>query len=132
MSTKREIDLRDDWDLCFLPGQTVQMSMVFRCSEYPENTCLTCHTVCDTSVNGNDRYLQIVGFETFEEDINCQACGTIFDRGIVIVRARGLPRYEEDRYPLSHGPPVIPRSAVSIQRKRVELATEETRWFRRV
>lgn len=29
-STKRDIDLASDWDLCFLPGQRVEMSMIFQ------------------------------------------------------------------------------------------------------
>ena len=33
--TKRDIDLRTDWEVCFSPGQRVDMSMIF--SGMPQN-----------------------------------------------------------------------------------------------
>ncbi len=60
-STKRDIDLKKDWDVRFLPGQRVEMSMVFQGPGHPNNTCPSCRTSCSGSG---------------DEDINCQMCGT--------------------------------------------------------
>lgn len=41
-ATKREIDLSRDWEVCFLPGQKVDMSMIFSTSKDDGSTCPSC------------------------------------------------------------------------------------------
>jgi hypothetical protein len=53
--TKRDIDLGKDWDLCFSPGQQVDMSMIFsRRGWIAGNLCPRCRSECE---------------EAYEEDI---------------------------------------------------------------
>lgn len=40
--TKRTIDLRRPWETCFLPGQRIEMSMVFSQIETSKSTCPSC------------------------------------------------------------------------------------------
>jgi hypothetical protein len=42
LATKEDIDLADNWEACFRPGQTVEMSMTFhrygpKCQQYRED-----------------------------------------------------------------------------------------------
>lgn len=47
-STKRDIDLGKDWDLCFSPGQQVDMRMVYsRGRLIANNLCPKCRTECE-------------------------------------------------------------------------------------
>jgi len=48
-STKHDIDLGTDWDVCFFPGQRVEMSMVFEQQQNTGNQCPTCQEMCDPS-----------------------------------------------------------------------------------
>ena len=41
--TKRAIDLGRPWSICFLPGQKIDMSMVFSQAETPKSNCPGCH-----------------------------------------------------------------------------------------
>lgn len=45
--TGRLVDLTQDWDSCFLPGQTALMSMVFHQRKGPGSTCPSCKAACD-------------------------------------------------------------------------------------
>lgn len=47
--TKKDINLMSDWDVCFSPGQRVEMSMVFERKIGPTSNCSKCKTVCDDS-----------------------------------------------------------------------------------
>lgn len=40
--TKRMIDLKKPWSMCMLPGQKVDMSMIFSQDEIPRSTCPGC------------------------------------------------------------------------------------------
>ena len=62
-STKRDIDLTRDWDLCFLPGQRVEMSMIFKRPMQPYRTCPSCYTLHSPSE---------------DENIDCDTCGMTF------------------------------------------------------
>ena len=62
-STKRDIDLTRDWDLCFLPGQRVEMSMIFKRPMQPYRTCPSCYTLHSPSEH---------------ENIDCDTCGMTF------------------------------------------------------
>ena len=42
--TKRSIDLRKPWLSCMLPGQRVDMSMIFQQADIPRSTCPGCHS----------------------------------------------------------------------------------------
>ena len=44
--SKQDIDLNTDWDLCFSPGQRVEMSMIFKRAQIPASTCPRCKTDC--------------------------------------------------------------------------------------
>ena len=46
-STRQDIDLRQEWDLCFFPGQRVEMSVIFQRPHVPTTTCPKCQTTCD-------------------------------------------------------------------------------------
>jgi hypothetical protein len=37
--TKKDVDLEMDWELCFSPGQRVEMSMVFKRRIRPTSNC---------------------------------------------------------------------------------------------
>ena len=43
-STKRQICLCNDWETCFLPGQRVDMIMIFRRNVIDHNVCPLCAT----------------------------------------------------------------------------------------
>jgi len=45
--TGRILDLAQDWESCFLPGQTVLMSMVFHQMPVQGSTCPSCEAACD-------------------------------------------------------------------------------------
>ena len=46
-TSRQDIDLEADWDLCFSPGQRVEMSMVFQQLEV-SSTCPYCKTDCSS------------------------------------------------------------------------------------
>ena len=46
--SKKHINLNLDWDLCFLPGQQVEMSMLFEQQPTSYVTCPSCKTPCDS------------------------------------------------------------------------------------
>lgn len=47
--TKRTIDLRRPWESCFLPGQRIEMSMVFTQLGTPKSSCPSCQ--CEASTD---------------------------------------------------------------------------------
>ena len=49
--TKRDIDLRRDWELCFTPGQRVEMSMIFRGAPLETTTCPRCRSFCEAGLD---------------------------------------------------------------------------------
>ena len=52
-STKHDIDLGTDWDVCFFPGQRVEMSMVF---EQQQNTGNQCPAPLRTGKTARENY----------------------------------------------------------------------------
>ena len=88
-NTKRDIDLTRNWDLCFQPGQRVEMSMIFERPRQPYRTCPSCYTLCSPSD---------------DNDIDCDTCGMTFRS--IIETSLGLSTDtlpQEDR-PLEIGP----------------------------
>jgi len=63
--TKRHIDLTKDWELCFLPGQKVLMSMVFSPQRPLGSACPSCGAACAGAID--------------EENV-CATCGFTFQR----------------------------------------------------
>ena len=51
--TKQDIDLDVDWDLCFFPGQHVEMSMIFQQKHKSESECPQCHTNSEMGIEAN-------------------------------------------------------------------------------
>ena len=51
--SKRLINLSDDWDLCFFPGQVVNMSMVYHLPKSSDTTCPGCKAVLETAKDEN-------------------------------------------------------------------------------
>ena len=49
-ATKRDIDLHADWELCFSPGQRVEMSMIFQGRSKTVASCPKCKTTCAESL----------------------------------------------------------------------------------
>ena len=47
--TKRLVDLRRPWHTCFLPGQKIDMSMVFSQADNPRSTCPGCQYESSTN-----------------------------------------------------------------------------------
>lgn len=66
-ATKREIDLSRNWDTCFLPGQKIEMSMIFRWQTRKTNGCPNCG--CQ-------------GAPKEVSDVECARCGVTFGRVI--------------------------------------------------
>ena len=50
-TTKRIVDLTQDWDLCFLPGQKVDMSMLFERAGQQTSICPSCQNICVEAQN---------------------------------------------------------------------------------
>ena len=45
--TKQDVNFESDWDLCFFPGQRVEMSMIFEQQTTPKTTCPRCKIACE-------------------------------------------------------------------------------------
>jgi hypothetical protein len=69
-ATKRDIDLKADWDLCFFPGQRVDMSMIIRRDHALQtSSCPKCAHVSDGSMGSDIDWLvfsHIVHAYTFQ------------------------------------------------------------------
>lgn len=51
-ATKRDVDLADNWDICFHPGQRVEMSIIFTdWGRHSHAMCPKCEKECIYSVN---------------------------------------------------------------------------------
>lgn len=51
--TKRDINIFDDWENCFYPGQRVEMSVVFQRRWQTGSSCPGCGMICDGSTKAN-------------------------------------------------------------------------------
>ena len=64
LTTKQDIDLQGDWEMCFRPGQTVDMSMLFDRNMGLPSSCPRCRHSCDgREDNDIDWYVIQVLFE---------------------------------------------------------------------
>ena len=70
-STKREIDLDNDWETCFLPGQRVGMSMIFRRTIIDHGICPGC--AARKTTNGLEE----------NKGVDCSNCGMTYSRQVV-------------------------------------------------
>ncbi|KAL5600873.1 hypothetical protein FOVSG1_006903 [Fusarium oxysporum f. sp. vasinfectum] len=68
-ATGRRIDLAKDWDLCFLPGQLIEMRMIFDWTTRKIGFCPACGTRCPR-IRGR-------------RDMECDSCGLIFARTLI-------------------------------------------------
>ena len=120
--TKRQIDLTQDWELCFLPGQRVDMSMVFRIAVIGRKACPNCGIL---SPNDNIK------------EIECSKCGITF--GSISARDWQAPSVLKPSSGKSiirdndlYHPPLPPSALNSRKRKDVMEDEDEMRRFRRV
>ena len=49
--TKRDINIFDDWDNCFYPGQRVEMSVIFQRRWQTGSSCPGCGMLCEGSMD---------------------------------------------------------------------------------
>jgi len=68
-ASKRQIDLYKHWDTCFMPGQRVEMRMVFQKQTRKLNSCPSCGSQSEQNT---------------DEDVDCLKCGLTFKRIIRI------------------------------------------------
>ena len=54
--SRKDIDLDKDWDLCFSPGQRVEMSMIFRQDQILASSCPKCKTACSGGQDGENEW----------------------------------------------------------------------------
>lgn len=53
---KRDINIFDDWNNCFYPGQRVEMSVVFQRRWQVGSSCPGCGTICDGSTEADVKW----------------------------------------------------------------------------
>ncbi len=127
-STKRQIDLHSDWETCFLPGQRVDMSMIFR------------RTILDHSICPGCAGRRTVNRLEENEAVECLKCGMTYSHQavqctqITPVTSRPSIVYVNARDPKFQGPGLRTpqRGSRPSKRKREHDANEEMRLFRRV
>ncbi|KAI9736967.1 MAG: hypothetical protein M1834_000556 [Cirrosporium novae-zelandiae] len=119
--SKREIDLSQDWEMCFLPGQRVDMSMVFNSTTGADNTCPNCREISNGAA---------------DKEVECKRCRMTFRR---------IQDLDEKQQPFSiqspeHGKglpktplfsPDLPPNFQELKRIKEE-SPEDLRKFRRV
>jgi hypothetical protein len=55
-ATKRDINIYDDWEKCFYPGQRVEMSVIFERRWQTGSTCPGCRMVCEGSTDAEVKW----------------------------------------------------------------------------
>ena len=65
IATKRVIDLSKSWEACLMPGQKLDMTMLFVRPDRHCSSCPSCKTVCESIA---------------DEAVECRACGLHFQR----------------------------------------------------
>ena len=114
-TSKRPIDLSRAWDSCFLPGQKVDMSMIFICQDIPGSSCPSCKTKCESSE---------------DEDVECPHCSLSFRRvtqaSDAIVTGPVVSRPIETTEASSE---TVSRP---LKRKRVDDSSDEVQDYRRI
>jgi hypothetical protein len=63
--TKRDVDLKTDWDVCFFPGQRIELSMVFKQQENAGNQYPKCQEMSISSTD-LDVELYVLVFLNFD------------------------------------------------------------------
>jgi len=53
---QRDINILDDWDKCFYPGQRVEMSVVFQRRWQAGNSCPSCGMMCNGSAEADVKW----------------------------------------------------------------------------
>ena len=125
--TRREIDLTQDWETCFLPEQVVDMSMIFRKAVVRTIECPGCKTTCEGQSDA---------------DVKCAACGMTFCRVVSIdqdVTEPIEPSPDSNNARRTRAKPPPSSRSVSVwlsvqifKRKREDEQDDEMRLFRRV
>ncbi|MCJ1392155.1 hypothetical protein MMC18_005022 [Xylographa bjoerkii] len=118
--SKRLIDLTTDWDSCFLPGQKVDMSMVFRKPLSKDQVCPGCTAQSEALP---------------DEDIECVSCGMIFRKIVEAEDIFAKPLLLETKVSSSRTMETQPAMGKppSLKRKSIEDQDEdELRLFRRL
>ncbi|KXS95844.1 hypothetical protein AC578_1195 [Pseudocercospora eumusae] len=87
----RHIDLTKDWDTCFMPGQRIDMRMVFRWHSRRRDACPSC------GYRG-ERNKQL-------QDSECKSCGLIFHRLVQTVK-------DSEAFPTQSGTGAEPSKAL--------------------
>ena len=127
-STKRQIDLRNDWETCFLPGQRVDMSMIFR------------HNVADHSVCPGCATKRTITWLKENETVDCLECGMAYSHHVVehgqvdspTSRPSIIDVSEPDRKTRQPRPRLLQVGLRPPKRKREYAADDDMRLFRRV
>lgn len=125
-STKRQIDLNGDWETVFLPGQRVDMSMIFRKNMADHSVCPGCSTI----ISG------------VEEDriVDCLECGMAYSHHVEKDNRAGPSTSRPSITNMSEPNSQIRRTRPSqrqigpniLKRKRGYEADDEMRLYRRV
>ena len=117
--TKRVVDLSKSWEACLMPGQKLDMTMLFVRPDRHCSSCPSCKTVCESIA---------------DEAVECQACGLHFQR---IVQAEEAFHTDATRKrPGVQPPPATAQVAKTFsatgKRKFVDDYEEEVRQYRRI
>lgn len=126
-TNKRPINLSTHWDACLMPGQRVEMRMIFQRQTKQLNSCPSC----------NYTYGQHT-----DEDVECTNCGLTFKRVIQIEEPPTDPRAEPKKRgvrdllelsaALSHAGKVSERLSPPRPPMTVYDETEDIKYYRRV
>jgi hypothetical protein len=87
-ATGRRIDLSKDWDTCFLPGQRIEMRMIFNWNARERGVCPACQTKCP----------RIKG----KSDTQCPNCGLTFARTVKLEDSPVAPPAEPSKVAVKH------------------------------
>ncbi|MCJ1435234.1 hypothetical protein MMC27_004606 [Xylographa pallens] len=119
--SKRQIDLQADWNCCFLPGQRVDMSIVFFKTPYRVNVCPGCEHPCEALP---------------DKDVECVSCGMMFRTIIELEKdsfAKPFVTQPEGQSSRAREPLSVSLNMSSAKRKRPEDdRDDDLRLFRRV
>ncbi|TAQ90368.1 hypothetical protein B7494_g1329 [Chlorociboria aeruginascens] len=107
--TRRDINLHDDWDHCFHPGQQVDMSLVFQQRWQAGSSCPGCGTAC-TGSN--------------ETDVNCPNCYMTFRRIINIEDEESSKPYVEEIHQLDISTDDKPRASFHSPQSGIQSASD--------
>ncbi|KAL2066145.1 hypothetical protein VTL71DRAFT_2216 [Oculimacula yallundae] len=128
LATDRDVNLELPWKTCFIPGQRVAMSMIFKSSNYKEDV-LCCPQCSDSNEDTRD----------YDQDIECRKCRMVYRQSLSISLApldasSLIPRDIFPRQDAIDAPPTLDPKPLrpSRKRSRVHIEVEDIALFRRV